>query len=196
MFGIELPVTVTFDQPSASALASYLAGRGAAKESGAKQDAFIAQSGVPEGLHASASAASVPSPVAEVGAIVASIVGSEVGFDEPLMAAGLDSLGEKFVQMTQFLPPSPGDPSQPCISCSYAPGKPLLSSSFKACRRHPASQCHWPAFWHRPATNCGSGFSHRVISSKLCCSKDTWQWLWGGGDGCAQLRRKDRRCFR
>ena len=82
----ELPATLTFDYPTSSALAIYLAanhGSSAATEvAGA------------EGIAASSSGLSQESILAELQGIAAGMLGAEVAPSMPLMEAGLDSLGE------------------------------------------------------------------------------------------------------
>jgi hypothetical protein len=83
----ELPATLTFDYPTISALASYLA---ANHSSGTASEMAAA-----EGNAASISSClSHESILAELQGIVAGMLGAEVAPDTPLMEAGLDSLGK------------------------------------------------------------------------------------------------------
>ena len=91
---------MTFDHPTPAALARFIAGQGGSPPSdalpAAKQlaPADLAPSAVSEAAAAAQAARSYPADVAaDVASIVASVIGSEVAPDEPLMAAGLDSLG-------------------------------------------------------------------------------------------------------
>lgn len=88
-------MTVTFDHPSARALARYIAQHLSATENGSTHDAIFAAPAGPELLPSVKSIdVCMPNLLAEMGTIVATVLGGEVGSDEPLMAAGLDSLGE------------------------------------------------------------------------------------------------------
>lgn len=101
-FGLELPPTVTFDYPTPAALARFTAGQAANRPAGASPttqrlppaDAVIpaASEAATAGPAAARGAADVTAAVAS---IVATVLGAEVAQDEPLMAAGLDSLGER-----------------------------------------------------------------------------------------------------
>ena len=122
-FGVELPPTVTFDYPTPAALAKFIAaqtaptgaqlapaGSGdadegtALPEEGADSDAEAAAAAntpapsapapAPAAAAAAAARPSMQDIVSEVASIVATVLGGEIGSDEPLMAAGLDSLGE------------------------------------------------------------------------------------------------------
>lgn len=99
-FGVELPPTVTFDYPTPAALARFIAGQAAgsplhtvpAPEALAPSAASppTAPEASPAAQAAAPSTADVTTAVAS---IVATVLGAEVALDEPLMAAGLDSLG-------------------------------------------------------------------------------------------------------
>eukprot|EP00887_Chlorella_sp_A99_P003362 scaffold26.g3362.t1 len=108
-FGVDLPATVTFDYPTASALSGLVHAQLAAAVAQAPA-ADMSQSAAAPRLQAGrrrlpraagASAGRAPRPQAEVLAstmqqvqsVVASVLGAEVAPDQPLMEAGLDSLG-------------------------------------------------------------------------------------------------------
>ena len=109
-FGVELPPTVTFDYPTPAALAQFIAQQaapGSAPAAAAQMDVELAgQDALPAAEErpdrssrpAPAATAVVGGPsmqevVAEVASIVGTVLGGDIGTDEPLMAAGLDSLG-------------------------------------------------------------------------------------------------------
>jgi 3-oxoacyl-(acyl-carrier-protein) synthase/acyl carrier protein len=77
-FGVELPATVTFDYPSVQALAGFIS-----------QTAARGTPGAPSGGGAAAREA----VRRELLQVAASMVGAEVAPDQPLMEAGLDSIG-------------------------------------------------------------------------------------------------------
>ncbi|KAK9803996.1 hypothetical protein WJX72_011444 [[Myrmecia] bisecta] len=70
-FGIELPATVTFDYPTVQSLAAFVLHQAPVVDSGAALHAIIQ----------------------ELQAVVSSVLGFEVPADQPLMEAGLDSIG-------------------------------------------------------------------------------------------------------
>ena len=83
-FGIELPATVSFDYPTIQAMAGYIAqqqqgasGAGAAGMQPAGQDLEAVRQAV----------------LATLLETAASLIGAEVAPDQPLMEAGLDSIG-------------------------------------------------------------------------------------------------------
>lgn len=101
-FAVELPPTATFDYPTPASLATFIAGQTAAAAGAEAFQADIepavaaSQEQPRDGEPAPAVAAAgsgVQDIVAEVASIVASVLGAEIATDEPLMAAGLDSLG-------------------------------------------------------------------------------------------------------
>lgn len=102
-FGVELPPTVTFDYPTPAALARFMAqhGQGAGVPSAAAaptaplaEPAAAAQGPGAAPEAAPAARLSAEDVAASVATIVATVLGTEVAADEPLMAAGLDSLGQ------------------------------------------------------------------------------------------------------
>lgn len=89
---MQLPATVTFDYPSPAALAKFLAEQAvfdAAPPSGSDGAPFDAALPQPAVLDAH----NAHDVVTEMAAIAASVLGSVVETNAPLMAAGLDSLG-------------------------------------------------------------------------------------------------------
>lgn len=83
--GDELPATLTFDYPSVGALAGYLTSRAATSTQQAPTQSNAAQ--------AQNAAASQQAIEATLQGIVAELLGAEVSPQQPLMEAGLDSLG-------------------------------------------------------------------------------------------------------
>jgi acyl transferase domain-containing protein/acyl carrier protein len=82
--GRDLPATLTFDHPSINALTAFLAEHAASASAAAPVG----------GAHAPADAAAAAAAIqSELQAIVAALLGAEVAPDQPLMEAGLDSLG-------------------------------------------------------------------------------------------------------
>lgn len=75
-FGVDLPATVTFDYPTIDALAGYIAQQLGA--SAPRQQDI--------GAHQAALAVLLDA--------AAALLGAEVAADQPLMEAGLDSIGE------------------------------------------------------------------------------------------------------
>lgn len=93
-FGVDLPATVTFDHPSIGALARHIAGLLALQGQGAV-DAEEESKGAVQ-LSTSTSGMSLAGITAELQGIVAGMLGANVAPDQPLMEAGLDSLGESW----------------------------------------------------------------------------------------------------
>ena len=85
----ELPATLTFDYPSISALAGYLAANHA-PASAASGAASAEQAGP---VAASSRELGLPAILEALQGIVAGMLGSDVPPDQPLMEAGVDSLG-------------------------------------------------------------------------------------------------------
>ena len=89
-FGLELPATVTFDHPSIEALAAFVRQQLAAQHQQQQATGFDGSMGslnAPPALDTAA-------VQSEVATIVAGLLGAKVEPDQPLMEAGLDSLGE------------------------------------------------------------------------------------------------------
>ena len=80
-FGVELPATVTFDYPSIDALAGYIA-----------QQQLAAGGAAQPSLGGEATRHAVLATLLET---AASLLGAQVAADQPLMEAGLDSIGEQ-----------------------------------------------------------------------------------------------------
>ena len=85
----ELPATLTFDYPSISALAGYLAANHAPASAGS--GAAAAEQAGP--VAASSRGLGLPAILEALQGIVAGMLGSDVPPDQPLMEAGVDSLG-------------------------------------------------------------------------------------------------------
>lgn len=92
---------MTFDYPTPAALAHFIAGQAASPPSdalpAAKQLApadVVAPAQSETAAVAQAARSYAADVAASVASIVASVIGSEVAPDEPLMAVGLDSLGQ------------------------------------------------------------------------------------------------------
>ena len=83
-FGIELPATVTFDYPTVQAMAGYIAQQ--------LQEAAGSVAGVAEASQQDVEAAQ-QAVLAALLQTAAELIGAEVAPDQPLMEAGLDSIG-------------------------------------------------------------------------------------------------------
>ena len=83
----ELPATLTFDYPSISALATFLATQSSPKDG--------RHSDVEPQASREAASISTDAILAELQGIVSGMLGAEVAPDQPLMEAGLDSLGKQ-----------------------------------------------------------------------------------------------------
>ena len=79
-FGTDIPVTVTFDYPSIAALAGFVADTAASQLPAAS----VGEPGT--------TAYTEMDVLAELQAIIGTMIGSDVSVDQPLMEAGLDSL--------------------------------------------------------------------------------------------------------
>ena len=91
-FGVELPATVTFDCPTPQALAGFIAARTA-------PDSTVAES---PHMSAVASEASLESIRAQLQSAVDELLGFAVERDQPLMEAGLDSIGDNLAPSRQL----------------------------------------------------------------------------------------------
>ena len=90
--GADLPATLTFDHPTMSALVTYLA---RVRASAVPQHQVDEEPSGPEEQPVSVGPTiSMESVLGELQVIVASMLGNTVSPDQPLMEAGLDSLGE------------------------------------------------------------------------------------------------------
>lgn len=97
IFDMDLPSTITFDYPTPSALAKWIAQAtmesqfttvdpmDMSKQAPGKTETHLVQATQLQALEQVAE---------EVSAIVSSILGAHISSTEPLMAAGLDSLGK------------------------------------------------------------------------------------------------------
>ena len=96
-FGIDMPATVTFDHPTVEALAAFITARVAPEE--------ISSSAVsqPDASRVAASA-SVPLIKQQLQEAVEEVLGFSVAGDQPLMEAGLDSIGESAKPLSQKSP--------------------------------------------------------------------------------------------
>ena len=83
-FGLDLPVTVMFDHPTVQALASFISGQLLEKEPIGQKLQVVR----------SVPVAALEELVGQLHGIVAGMLGADVPADQPLMAAGLDSLGK------------------------------------------------------------------------------------------------------
>jgi Phosphopantetheine attachment site len=81
-FGVELPATATFDHPTVAALAAFLAA------------CMAPQSGVAAPVADQPEQAAVAAVQRTLQAAVDELLGFEVPPDQPLMEAGLDSIGK------------------------------------------------------------------------------------------------------
>ena len=86
-FGTELPATATFDHPTVAALATFVATRLAPPG----QMAAVVPATAPANVQRQADIAAVQR---KLQAAVDELLGFEVPPDQPLMEAGLDSIGE------------------------------------------------------------------------------------------------------
>jgi Phosphopantetheine attachment site len=89
-FGTELPATATFDHPTVAALATFVATRLAPPG----QAAAVAPAAAPASVQRQADVAGVQR---KLQAAVDELLGFAVPQDQPLMEAGLDSIGETAV---------------------------------------------------------------------------------------------------
>ena len=85
-FGFELPATATFDHPTVAALATFVAARLAPPGQAAAAPATAPATGQRQ--------ADVAGVQRKLQAAVDELLGFEVPPDQPLMEAGLDSIGE------------------------------------------------------------------------------------------------------
>lgn len=134
-FGVELPPTATFDYPTPAGLAAFIAGQApggiapptTAISAEGNNDASMEQ--VSDVAEASLAAAPPPeaAPVSaskdvilgEMASVVASVLGAEVAANQPLMEAGLDSLGAVQVGGACMLPVrAVPAASRSCHNCS------------------------------------------------------------------------------
>lgn len=98
-FGVELPPTVTFDYPTPTAMAAFIAGQVPSSNGAPVLEVTSAEPTAPDQAKQPAATSGPPlqrgaaSLLPEVMDIVAGIVGAALGADDPLMASGLDSLG-------------------------------------------------------------------------------------------------------
>ncbi|KAK9803914.1 hypothetical protein WJX72_004698 [[Myrmecia] bisecta] len=90
-FGIDLPATITFDYPTIGTLAAFLAPQLVAA-SQTRQD-LDALAGSKNGQRTNAYSPDLAGIAAEIQSVVGSLLGGDIGPDQPLMEAGLDSLG-------------------------------------------------------------------------------------------------------
>ena len=83
-FDLDLPVTVMFDHPTVQALARFISSQLLEKEPAGQELQVVRSS----------PAAALQDLVGELQGIVVGVLGNSVDVDEPLMAAGVDSLGK------------------------------------------------------------------------------------------------------
>ena len=83
-FGLDMPVTVMFDHPTVQALAGFITGQLLEKEPIGQKLQVVRSSPV----------AALQDLVGQLQGIVSGVLGNSVPADQPLMAAGLDSLGK------------------------------------------------------------------------------------------------------
>lgn len=99
LFDIELPSTVMFDYPTPASLAKYIVEVGRRSVPDYERAAnHPPKSGEPASTETDSSQAcheaALDTVMAEITAVVTTIMGMTVSTTEPLMAAGLDSLGK------------------------------------------------------------------------------------------------------
>jgi acyl carrier protein len=92
-FDVQLPATFVFDHPSISAVAKYLAATVASAEVVATPDAMPAEKRMQSAIHPPQRLGQRVSATLEVRRAVHGVLGSLPADDQPLMEAGLDSLG-------------------------------------------------------------------------------------------------------
>ena len=139
-FGLELPPTVIFDFPSIAALAAHVSARMSQLEPlAAEADAgwHVEEGAAPAGSRTSYTPSAI---LAELQGIVSGMLGAEVAPDQPLMEAGLDSLGEHNPKTVWF--------QQSMSFLLYFPHR-FPHASCCRCRR--AAQLHRPSLRNRPA---------------------------------------------
>ena len=98
-FDLDLPVTVMFDHPTVQALAGFISGQLLEKEADGQNVQVVRYNPV----------AALQDLVGQLQSTVAGVLGNSVPADQPLMAAGLDSLGKLMRRTTNT--PLPRNPT-------------------------------------------------------------------------------------
>ncbi len=102
-FNIDLPSTIVFDYPTPSALAKWIAQVGFDSNGTAANEVLKNKKGSSKPASGNGQAQSLEAILRDVAASVSAIIGTEVSNTEPLMAAGLDSLGKSNMLCAQSL---------------------------------------------------------------------------------------------
>jgi len=209
-----LPATVVFDYPTAGALAGFLqhevlpAHRGAGANTGSIGGApdWHAQSRSARGMQRGrvqheaggrrgarqAGQAGGPVPLAEVVQLVSRTVGRAVGAEEPLMEAGLDSLGA--TELRSALAELAGDPGEQHLPATVVFDYPTAGALAGFLQHHLRA----PSGGRQPASTPHAGCASLLLvdsSSAACpevCPAPLWLTslqVYGGGDNLAQGER-------
>ena len=151
-FSLDLPATITFDYPSTAALAGYVAAQAPTSKSlqetsqldGQLQAGhpLIAESGLQWAAEPAAGATLEPHQVqAQLQQTVQGMLGCDIGLDQPLMEAGLDSLGAVELRNTissQFNIDLPATVMFDYPSISALAG--FIASQAGTCQHRPSTQ--------------------------------------------------------
>ena len=193
-FGVELPPTVTFDYPTPTGLAGFIAGQMGAPLPAAPALADEEAEGAEEAVGAEAAprlpavpavpaGPSMQDMVAEVASIVATVIGADVAADEPLMAAGLDSLGA--VQLRNAITERFGVELPPTAALDFPT---VLALAGFVARAWPPPPARWQRRWAAWSWIARLGVSSQVRGScrgAAVCVRGRavlcgWGWIQAG----------------